>query len=118
MSVSFDLGDPRQRALHALAQQNRPTPRRGVVPEAAVPGAEACVRALRVRFALLTAGASSAPGGPEIDAALRSAGLLKITVRAAGAFAASTGEACIYGSFGAAGPEFAIGPVATGGACR
>src|SRR4051812_25227268 len=34
---SFDLNDPRQRALHALTQQHEPTPRRGIVPEAAVP---------------------------------------------------------------------------------
>ncbi|MFC3738546.1 hypothetical protein ACFOS3_15945 [Paractinoplanes deccanensis] len=112
-SASFDLNDARERARRALAQQNPPTARRGVVPEAAVPGAEACVHALRIQFSLLEAAGSERP---DLGAALRSAGLTQIVV-ASPSFAASTGSACLYGTLTPAGPTFAIGPVTAGKPC-
>jgi hypothetical protein len=115
--VSFDISDPGQRALRALAEQHRPTPRRGSVPEAAVPGAEACVYALKLRFSLLAAGSSDVPGRREIDTSLRSAGLTKIVFRSESSFAASTGTACVYGSFPGSEPEFVIGAPAADGSC-
>jgi hypothetical protein len=117
-SASFDITDPQQRTRRALAEQFRPTPRRGVVPQAAVPGAEACVHALRIHFSLLASGSRSVPDEPAIDAALRSAGLTKIAVRSGPAFAASTGAACIHGTFTGTGPAFTIGPLTTDNACR
>jgi hypothetical protein len=116
-SASFDLSDAQQRALRALAAQNRPTPRRGAVPEAAVPAAEACVQDLRRHFTLLTANASGVPDESTVDAALRSAGLTKIVVRPGQGFAASTGTACLYGTFTEPVPDFAIGPRAADGSC-
>jgi hypothetical protein len=113
---SFDLNDPRQRALHALTQQHEPTPRRGTVPEAAVPGAEACIYLLRMNFSLLTAGSPSPPGTAPVEAALRSAGLMRIVVRPGPVFAASTGAACLSGRFTTDGPAFTIGPPAA--TCR
>ncbi|MDI6099568.1 hypothetical protein QLQ12_13270 [Actinoplanes sp. NEAU-A12] len=115
-SASFVVRDPGEGARRALAQKHRPTPRRGVVPEAAVPGAQACVDALRTEFALRMRGSHETPGGPVIDVSLRSAGLTQIVIGSA-SFAASTGAACVYGTFAAAGPEFAIGPVAADGSC-
>ncbi|WP_412750355.1 hypothetical protein [Krasilnikovia sp. M28-CT-15] len=117
-SASFDINDPQQRARHALAQQYPPTPRRGGLAEAAVPGAEACIRALTMRFTLLAAGARTVPDRRAVDAALRSAGLLRIVVRPGPAFAASTGSACVYGAFTPAGPAFEIGPLAGDDSCR
>ncbi|WP_412746438.1 hypothetical protein [Krasilnikovia sp. MM14-A1004] len=118
MDPSIDINDPRQRALLTLAQQYHPVPRRGVVPEAAVPGAEACVNALTMQFVLLAGGSRAVPDRRAVDAALRSAGLVDIVVRAGPTFAASTGAACVYGRFSAAGPAFEIGPPATDGSCR
>ena len=117
-SASFDMSDPQERARRVLAEQYRPTPRRGVVAAAAVPGAEACVRALRIEFSLLTAGSPAAPDDPAIERALRSAGLTKIVIRSGPVWAASTGGACVYGTFTAAGPAFTIGPPAIDGSCR
>jgi hypothetical protein len=116
-SASFDINDPRQRALRMLAEQYRPTPRRGAVPQAAVPGAEACVHALSIEFTLLASGSRAVPDEREIDEALRAAGLMKIFVRSGPAFAASTGAACVYGTFTEAGPAFTIGPPAIDGSC-
>jgi hypothetical protein len=116
-SASFDINDPRQRALRVLAEQFRPTPRRGIVPQAAVPGAEACVNALRLEFSLLMSGSRSEPEESAIDRTLRAAGLAKIAVRPGPVFAASTGAACIYGAFTTAGPTFTIGPLGTGSSC-
>jgi hypothetical protein len=117
-SDSFDVNDPQQRARRVLAEQHRPTPQRGVVPQAAVPGAEACVYALKLTFSLLTAGTRTVPDRQEIDTALRSAGLTKIVIHPGPSFAASTGAACVYGTFAATGPSFAIGPLASDGSCR
>jgi hypothetical protein len=57
------------------------------------------------------------PDKKTIDEALRTAGLTKIFVRSGPAFAASTGAACVYGTFDEAGPAFTIGPLATDGSC-
>jgi len=116
-SASYDSGDPQQRARRALADQHHPTPRRGTVPPAAVPGAEACVYVLRLQFSLLTSGFRSVPEGPAVDDTLRAAGLTSVVVGAGPVFAASTGAACVYGAFAAAGPEFSIGPLGADGAC-
>jgi hypothetical protein len=116
-STSFDINDPQQRALRVLAEQFRPTPRRGTVPQAAVPGAEACVYVLRLQFSLLTSGFRSVPDASAIDRTLRAAGLAKIVIRPGPVFAASTGAACVYGTFTAAGPAFTIGPLGTDGSC-
>jgi hypothetical protein len=116
-STSFDLSDPRQRALRALTAQNRPTPRRGPVPDAAVPAAEACVKDLRRYFTLPAANASGVPDESTVDAALHSAGLTKIAVRPGRGFAASTGAVCLYGTFTEAVPDFAIGPRTADGSC-
>jgi hypothetical protein len=116
-SASFDVNDPEQRARRVLEQQFRPTPRRGVVPEAAVPGAEACVYALKLTFSLLAHGSGIAPDASDVETALHSAGLTEVDVRSGPAFAASTGAACIYGKFTAAAPAFNIGPSAADGTC-
>ncbi len=116
-SASVDLNDPRQRALHALAQQYRPTPQRAPVPEAAVPGAEACVQLLAVTFSLVAAGTGRTPEASEIDGALRQAGLTKIVVDTGPVFSASTGEACVFGTFPAGEPEFMLGPLGADGSC-
>jgi hypothetical protein len=115
VDASWDVHDARERARRALVEQYRPTPRRGPVPEEAVPGAEACVHALRITFSLLAAGSATPPDEREVESALRSAGLLDIVVN--GEFAASTGAACIYGTFAADGPAFTIGPLAAAGSC-
>ncbi|MCM4081104.1 hypothetical protein [Paractinoplanes hotanensis] len=117
-SASFDVNDPEQRARRVLAEQHRPIPTRGAVPAAAIAGAEACVHILKLRFSLLTAGSRTAPDKQAIEAALRSAGLTKVVIRSGPIFAASTGDACLHGSFSAAEPAFVIGPPATDGACR
>jgi hypothetical protein len=117
-SASFDVNDPGQRARRVLAEQHRPTPTRGVVPKAAIAGAEACVYLLKMQFALLTAGSRTAPNEQSIEAALRSAGLMKIVVRSGPVFAAFTGGACVYGSFTATVPAFITGPPAADGSCR
>ena len=117
-SASFDVNDPEQRSRRVLAEQYRPTPRRGVVPESAVPGAEACVLALRMHFTLLTSGSRTVPDERAIGAALSSAGLMKIVVRSGPIFAASTGAACVHGTLTAAGPAFTIGPLAADKSCR
>jgi hypothetical protein len=115
---SFDVNDPRQRALRSLAQQYRPTPLRGPVPDDAVRGAEACVQVLRVTFSLITAGARSTPSASQVDTALTSAGLTNIAVASGPVFGASTGAACLFGTFAAEGPRFTIGPLAADGSCR
>jgi hypothetical protein len=116
-SASIDPNDPMQRIRHILAEQYRPTPRRGVVPEAAALGAEACIRSLKIQFSLLMAGGQNVPDKPAIDAALRSAGLTKIIVGSGPAFGASTGAACVYGTFIATEPAFTISPPAADGSC-
>jgi hypothetical protein len=117
-SASFDENDPEQRARRVLAQQYQPVPRRGVVPEAAVPGAEACVYRLKMEFNLLMSGSPRVPDEQAIGAALSSAGLTKIVVRSGPVFAASTGAACVLGTFTAKGPSFTIGPLAPNKSCR
>lgn len=117
LSASFDVNDPEQRARRVLAEQYRPLPRRGALAEAAVPGAEACVHALKREFSLRAGGSRAVPDEPAIGAALRSAGLTNIDVRPGPAFTASTGAACIYGTFTASGPGFTLGPPATDGSC-
>lgn len=117
LPASLGADEAREQARRALMEQRRQIPRRGAVPEAAVPGAEACVHALEIHFSLLMRGSREAPGEPEIDAALRSAGLTEIVVSPRPSFAGSTGAACVYGSFTAAGPEFVIGPAAPGRPC-
>jgi hypothetical protein len=116
-SASFNLDDPGERARRALAQQDRPVPRRGALPESAVPGAEACVRALEIHFSLLMRGSGIAPSGPAIGAALTSAGLTGIVVGDDASFVASTGAACVHGAITRSGPSFVIGPVTVGGSC-
>lgn len=110
-SASYDASDPEQRMRRALAEQNPPTPRRGSVPDTAVPGAEACVHALQLKFNLLARASGTPPDEEAIGAALRSAGLTKIVVRPGPAFAASTGAACVRGTFTASGPAFSITPL-------
>jgi hypothetical protein len=117
-SASFDINDPRQRARRALAEQYTPAPRRGVVRETAVPGAEACIYALKLHFSLLMTGSRTVPDDEAIRAALSSAGLTKIVVRPGAVFAASTGAACVYGTVTASGPAFTIGPSAADDTCR
>jgi hypothetical protein len=117
-SASFDLNDPGQRARRVLAEQNGPTATRGVVPKVAIPGAEACVHALKIQFSLLAAGSRTAPDEQAIEAALRSAGLTKVLIHSGPVFAASTGAACVFGSFTATGPAFIVGPLTTDGSCR
>ena len=116
-STSFDVNDPVQRARRALAERHRPTPRRGPVPEAAVPGAEACIYALKLHFSLLTSGSQTVPDNQAIGAALNTAGLTKIVVRPGPTFAASTGAACVHGTFTTTGPAFTIAPLAADGSC-
>jgi hypothetical protein len=117
-SASFDPNDPRQRARRVLAEQHRPTPTRGVVPTVAIPGAEACVYLLKIQFSLLSAGSRTAPDEQAIEEALSSAGLTKIVVRPGPVFVASTGAACVHGSFTVTGPAFIIGPLGADGSCR
>lgn len=116
-SASFDVDDPRQRTQRSLAQQYSPAPRRGGVPAAAVPGAEACIHALKLQLSLRADGAR-VPDGPAVDAALRAVGLTKIVVGPGSTFAASTGAACIVGTYAATGPAFTIGPEDADGSCR
>ncbi|WP_433366676.1 hypothetical protein ACQPZX_38180 [Actinoplanes sp. CA-142083] len=116
-SSSFDVSDPEQRARRALEAQRKPTPRRAGVPETAVAGAESCVQFLMRHFTLLTTGFRSVPDESAIDTALRSAGLEQVVVGAGPAFAASTGAACVYGTFTGSGLDFAIGPRAADGSC-
>jgi hypothetical protein len=117
-SASFDVNDPGQRARRVLAAQHRPTPTRGLVPKAAIAGAEDCVYLLKMQFALLTTGSRTAPDEQAIGVALRSAGLMKIVVDSGPVFAAFTGGACVYGSFTATVPAFIIGQPAPDGSCR
>lgn len=116
-SASFDVDDPQQRARRTLAEQHRPTPTRGPVPPDAVPGAEACVTALKLHFSLLTSGSTRVPDERAISGALSSAGLTKIAVRPGPAFAGSTGAACVHGTYSTAGPAFTIGLPAADGSC-
>jgi hypothetical protein len=109
--------DADERARRALQAQQHPTPRRSGVPEAAIPGAEACVQILRRNFALLTTGFRTVPDQPAVDTALRSADLTRIVVRDGPAFAGSTGAACLYGTFTGTGLDFVIGPPAVDGSC-
>lgn len=117
-SASFDLNDPEQRARRTLAEQRRPSVVRGVVPEGAVAGAEACVHVLSMEFSLLTAGSRTPPDVAAIEAALRSAGLTNVVISPGPVFVASTGSACLRGDFPSTGPAFIIGPVAEDGSCR
>lgn len=117
-SASFDVHDPRERSRRTLAQQHTPAPRRGDVPEAAVAGAEACISLLKMHFSLLTSGSRTVPDDRAIEAALRSAGLSRIVVRPGPEFTASTGAACLSGTYAATGPAFTIGPSAADGSCR
>jgi hypothetical protein len=114
-SASSDVND---RARRALAGQRRPSPTRGVVPEAAVSGAETCIDLLRREFALIEAGSRTAPDERAIKRALGSAGLVHVVVRSGPVFAASTGAACIHGDLTRTEPGFIIGPPAADGLCR
>jgi hypothetical protein len=116
-SASWDVNDARERARRALLAANAPTPRRGAVPEDAVPGAEACVYLLRLRFSLLTSGSGTAPARAEIEHSLRSLGLTEVVLEPGPVFAASTGAACIHGTFTEDDPSFTISPLAVDGSC-
>ena len=106
------------RSRRALEAANPPIPRRGPVRGDAAAVAESCVRTLRLELTLLTGGRGGRPGEPALMRALTSQGLSGITVGNGSAFAASTGTACVYGTFTAEGPELSIGPLATNGTCR
>jgi hypothetical protein len=110
-------GDAAERARKALEAQQSPVPRRGIVPPAAVPGAEACVRLLQLEFNLLAAAAGGTPADAAVRAALLKAGLRDPVVEPGPAFAASTGSACVVGAFTGTEPSMAITPLGRGGAC-
>ena len=114
---TLGANDAREEARRALLRQQVATPRRGPVPDAAVPGAEACIHALEIQFALLMRGSGKKPDQATIESALRSAGLTEVATGSATTFAASTGAACVYGTVTPTGPEFAIGPVLAGRPC-
>ena len=104
------------RARRALEAANPPVPRRGPVPDEAA--AESCARTLRMELTLLTSGRGETPQEPALRRTLTAMGLSGITVGAGSAFAASTGTACVYGTFTADGPELSIGPLGADGTCR
>lgn len=106
------------RSRRALEAANPPIPRRGPVRGDAATIAEFCVRTLRLELRLLTGGRGGRPEEPALRRMLTSQGLSGITVGEGSAFAASTGTACVYGVFTAAGPELSIGPPAARGTCR
>jgi hypothetical protein len=113
-----DFDDPdgvleRRRALEALQS---PVPRRGEVPAAAVPAAEACVRLLQAELTLLGVSAGG-PADTAVEAALRRAGLRNPVVKPGPAFAGSTGSACVVGSFAGTRPSLVIAPLDPAGAC-
>jgi hypothetical protein len=106
-----------ERRRRVLESQQSPVPRRGDVPPGAVAGAEECVRLLLLDFTLRTAGSGRAPDEAGIRAALTNAGLLQPVVVAGPAFAASTGEACIVGTFPDGKPAMILTPL-SGTTCR
>ena len=109
--------DAEERRRKALESQQTPVPRRGDVPAAAIPGAEACVRLLQIEFTLQAAATGAAPADAAIQATLLKVGLRKPVVKPGPAFAASTGSACITGTFVGADPSKAIAPLNPAGAC-
>jgi hypothetical protein len=108
---SDDAAERRRKAL-----QPSPVPRRGEVPAAAIPAAEACVRQLQMELTLL--GASGNLQAAAVEAVLLRAGLRDPVVEPGPAFAASTGSACIVGSFTGTEPSLAIAPLTQAGACK
>jgi len=106
------------RARRALEAANPPVPRRGPIQGDAAALAESCVRTLRLELTLLTGGRGGRPEEPALLRTLTSQGLSGITVGSGAAFAASTGAACVYGTFTADGPELSIGPLAANGTCH
>ncbi len=106
-----------ERQRRALESQHSPVPRRGDVPPEAVAGAEECVRLLLLEFTLRAAGSGRAPDEADTRAALTNAGLLQPVVVAGPAFAASTGEACIVGTFTDGRPAMTLTPL-SGTTCR
>ena len=106
-SGANDAGDRARRALEA---QRTPVPTVGVVPPAAIPGAEECVRLLSLEFNLLAGGSGRVPDDAGIRAALEKNGLTGIVIRPGPAFAASTGRACIRGTFPAGVPDMMMSP--------
>jgi hypothetical protein len=106
-----------ERRRRVLESQQSPVPRRGDVPPGAVAGAEECVRLLLQEFTLSSAGSGRAPGEAGIRAALTNAGLLQPVVVPGPAFAASTGEACIVGTFTDGKPAMTLTPL-SGTTCR
>ncbi|RSM48833.1 hypothetical protein DMB66_45895 [Actinoplanes sp. ATCC 53533] len=110
--------DAAARARRALEAANPPIPRRGPVRDDAAAIAESCVRTLRLELTLLTGGRGGRPGEPALLRTLTSKGLSGITVGKESAFAASTGTACVYGTFTAEGPELTIGPLAANDTCH
>ena len=109
--------DAEERRRKALESQQTPVPRRGDVPAAAIPGAEACVRLLQIEFTLQAAATGAAPADAAIQATLLKVGLRKPVVKPGPAFAASTGSACITGTFVGAEPSMTIAPLNPAGAC-
>jgi hypothetical protein len=80
--------------------------------------AESCVRTLRQELTLLTAGRAGRPDESALRRTLTAMGLSGISMGRESDFAASTGSACIYGTFTPEGPELSIGPLTRNSACR
>jgi hypothetical protein len=100
-----------------LEANNTPVPTRGAVKPSVIPAAENCVHLLSLRFSLLAAG-DKALTEPTVRAELLDAGLTGVIVDPGPTFAASTGQACVVGTFTAGTPIFAITPLAGDGSCR
>ncbi len=113
-----DPAEAEQRRRQVLDAQQSPPPRRGVVAPGAATGAEQCIAVLRQELALRTAGADRAPGEADIRAALEGAGLTRPVVRPGPRFAASTGEACVLGTFTGGTAAFTIAALPADGSCR
>jgi hypothetical protein len=117
-TASLPASSAAERARRALAAQASPAPTRGAVPPAALPGAQACVRQLRMTFRLLTAGSGQPPDDTAVRTALQTAGLQQVRVQPGPAFAGSTGQACVIGAFAADSPTFTIAAPAPDGTCN
>lgn len=80
--------------------------------------AESCAQTLRQELTLLTAGRAGRPDESALQRTLTAMGLSGISIGRESDFAASTGDACIYGTFTAKGPELSIGPLTPNDTCR
>lgn len=109
-------GDAAERQRRVLQAQPA-VPQRPNVPPAAVPGAEACVRLLQLEFSLRGAGTGRLDERA-VRAALESVGLTAVNVGRGPVFTASTGRACILGTFPADRPAMEIAPLGAGGDCQ